>query len=141
MIEVKEYLLWIYKKIILNDKERVAQINEKEVYWCSLGENVGDEENGKGSEFRRPVLVFKKFNNNICWGISMTSQNKENKYYFKVILDDSERSVLVSQMRLVDTKRFDEKIGTISNNEFVLLKERVIEIIKFDPKSLKKDRN
>ncbi len=43
---IKIYLDWLYKKILLTEKERSSQIKEGEVYWCHLGENVGDEENG-----------------------------------------------------------------------------------------------
>ncbi len=30
--------------------------------WCSIGINVGDEEDGKNELYERPVLVIKKFN-------------------------------------------------------------------------------
>lgn len=34
-----------------------------EVWMCSLGRNIGFEQNGSGNNFSRPVLVVKKFNN------------------------------------------------------------------------------
>lgn len=59
---IKHFIDWIITKIIIDNKEKKEfTINEYQVFWCSLGENVGDEENGKGDDFRRPVLVFKKF--------------------------------------------------------------------------------
>ena len=62
---IKRFIEWIYAKIVIDKKERTVHIKECEVYWCILGENIGDEENGKGEGFKRPVLVIKKFNNNI----------------------------------------------------------------------------
>ena len=122
---------WIHKKVEIDSKDRNETIiNEREVYWCSLGENIGDEENGKGEVFRRPVLVFKKFNNHIFWGIPMSSKNKENIYYIKVILKDVEQSAIISQLRLLDTKRLDTKIGYISEIDFAEIKNSVINIIK-----------
>ena len=50
---------WLEQKFKINTQERVHQIKQGEVYWSSLGHNVGDEENGKGENFRRPVLIVK----------------------------------------------------------------------------------
>ncbi len=125
----KKFIDWIHVKININEKERSSQIKEMEVYWCALGENVGDEENGKGNDFCRPVLVFKKFNNNIFWGMPMSTKNKDNPYYIKVILKDVRQSVIISQLRLFDTRRLDKKIGYISREDFVAIKDSVINLI------------
>lgn len=122
---VKRFIHWIYEKIIIDSKERVAIVKECEVYWCNLGENIGDEENGKGEEFRRPVLIFKKFNNNIFWGIPMSSKIKNNKYYVQVLLKDTIRSVMISQLRLLDVKRLDKRIGYISRSDLFKIKDQI----------------
>ena len=127
----KRFMDWIRAKIIINYKERSSTIiKEREVYWCSLGENIGDEENGKGEGFRRPILIFKKFNNRVFWGIPMSTKNKENVYYLKVILKDVEQSVILSQLRLLDTKRLDTKIGYLSEVDFLKIQGSIIDIIK-----------
>jgi mRNA interferase MazF len=92
---------------------------------------VGDEENGKGGQFRRPVLVFKKFNNNIFWGIPMSTKNKENPYYIKVLLKDVVQSAIISQLRILDTKRLDYKIGYVSKTDFDLIKNKIMEVILY----------
>ena len=125
----KRFIDWIYAKIAIDSKERSETvINEREVYWCSLGENIGDEENGKGEVFRRPVLIFKKFNNHIFWGIPMSSKNKESFYYRRVVLKDVEQSVILSQLRLLDTKRLDTKIGFLSESDFLEIQNSVINL-------------
>lgn len=120
---------WINIKMSVDEKERFIQIKEGEVYWSFFGENIGDEENGKGGVFRRPVLVFKKFNNNIFWGIPMSTKNKENIYYVKVLLKDNEQSAMISQLRILDTKRLDEKIGYISKEDYLRVQDSVPKII------------
>ena len=40
---------------------------EGEVWMISVGKNIGFEQNGSGSNFSRPVLVIKKFNNQMFW--------------------------------------------------------------------------
>jgi mRNA interferase MazF len=61
----KKFISWILEKIIIDKTEKIVQVNEAGVYWCSFGENIGFEQNGKGEYFLRPVLILKKFNNNI----------------------------------------------------------------------------
>jgi hypothetical protein len=34
--------------------------HEREIWWCSLGVNLGDEQDGKNNLFERPVLVVRK---------------------------------------------------------------------------------
>ncbi|MEI6041986.1 MAG: type II toxin-antitoxin system PemK/MazF family toxin [bacterium] len=128
---LKIFIDWIYVKINLDKKERKGiYIKEGEVRWCALGENVGDEENGKGYIFRRPVLVFKKFNNNIFWGIPMSTKNKDNIYYVKVLLKNTEQSVIISQLRVLDTKRLDTHIGYLSDKDFAMIQRSIKDLIK-----------
>ena len=127
----KRFLDWIHAKMYIDRQVRSGIIiKEGEVRWCSLGENIGDEENGKGEVFRRPVLVFKKFNNNIFWGIPMSTKNKDSIYYLRVILKDVEQSVIISQLRVLDTKRLDTQIGFLSDQDFVKVQRSVVDLIK-----------
>lgn len=128
---IKHFIDWILTKIIIDKTERRdIIINEYQVFWCSLGENVGDEENGKGEIFRRPVLIFKKFNNNLFWGIPLSTKIKDNKYYVKILLKDIEQSAMISQLRVLDSKRLDEYIGYISRGDFAKIQNRIIDIIR-----------
>jgi len=127
---IKKFIDWIITKIIIDKKERGTVIEECRVYWCSLGENIGDEENGKGDDFRRPVLIFKKFNNNIFWGIPLSTKIKDNKYYIKISLKNEEVSAMISQLRILDTKRLDEYVGYISRVDFIKIQNRIISIIR-----------
>lgn len=117
---------WLYYKFKINNLERKYSIKQGEVYWCSLGVNVGDEQNGKGLNFRRPVLVFKKFNNNIFLGIPLSTKNKNNKYYVTVVVKDVTQSAMISQIRIIDTKRLDEKVGYVSKKDFEKVRSEVI---------------
>ena len=59
----KEYGKWHKKKEVLNERQDIDTIffREKEVWWVALGVNIGFEQDGKGEEFRRPILILKKF--------------------------------------------------------------------------------
>jgi mRNA interferase MazF len=125
----KKFISWIFNKIIIDKNRKDKVIKEGQVFWCSLGENIGFEQNGKGDDFRRPVLIFKKFNNDLFWGIPMSTKLKENKYYIKVLLKDVEQSVLLSQLRILDTKRLDKKIGYISKIDHFNILLKLIDIL------------
>ena len=125
----KRFISWIFNKIIIDKKFKGTSINEHEVYWCLLGENIGFEQNGKGEFFLRPVLIFKKFNNTIFWGIPMSTKNKDNKYYVKVLLKDIEQSAIISQLRILDTKRLYQFIGHVSRDDFRKIRNSVKEIL------------
>ena len=102
---------------------------EREVWWCSLGVNVGDEQDGKGSSFTRPVLVLKKFNRNVFVGIPLSTQLKENQFYHRIHFRGIEQSLLLSQIRLMDAKRFRDKMGELSPPEIDKIKEKLRKLI------------
>lgn len=58
----KDFDVWNNKKKELNNAVFNSYVHAREIWWCSIGINVGDEEDGKNSMFERPVLIIKKFN-------------------------------------------------------------------------------
>ncbi len=105
--------------------------HEREIWWCRLGENIGFEQDGKGKAFSRPVVVFKKFNNEVCLVLPLTTKIKNNKYYLPIQCKDGvTRSVILSQIRLIDAKRFLEKVETISSREFASITKAVIALLQ-----------
>lgn len=132
----KDFVKWHNEKTeIHNDKIRPF-FHEREVWFSSLGENVGFEQDGRGEKFLRPLLILRKFNNEVAWIVPLTRTQKSGKYYFHFSLIDSvgktkEESVaILSQIRLVDAKRLDYKIGDIPEDEFRKLKEALVALLK-----------
>lgn len=133
----KSFAKWHHKKAdIHNDKIRPF-FHEREVWFSSLGENIGFEQDGSGENFLRPVLILKKFNNEVAWGLSLTRTNKTGKYYFQIALvandgkmDERPSVVILSQLRLIDAKRLQYKEGTITDEEFVKIKEALVALLK-----------
>jgi mRNA interferase MazF len=71
----------------------------------------------------RPVLILKKFNKNICLVAPTSTKIKDNKYYFKIEYKQTQYSLLVSQIRVIDTKRFKKKIAQLSTKDLTLIKD------------------
>jgi mRNA interferase MazF len=126
----KDFDLWNSKKKKIDGTERTAfHWKEREVRWCVLGLNIGDEENGKTPDYLRPVVILKKFSKRACLVVSLTTTQKEGKYYFYLgKINNQDSTAILSQIRFIDSMRLSDYMGVISKKQFPLLKEAVIKI-------------
>jgi mRNA interferase MazF len=100
---------------------------EREVRMCSLGRNVGFEQNGTGSSFGRPVLVIKKFNNQMFWVVPLSTKQKAFDFYHNFVDPNGQKvAVVLAQPRLLSVKRFERNIYTISLPEFDSISAKLI---------------
>jgi len=126
----KDYRKWHDKKSQINDIEVRPFFHEREIWYCTMGANVGFEQDGNGEDFLRPVIVFRKFNSEIFWAIPLTRTKKETKHYFQFIFqDDTPSAAILSQVRLMDARRLDHKIGGISKNDFEKLTKKFKDLL------------
>ena len=72
----KDFWKWHGKKENIHDEGHRVFFHEREIWFCHLGANIGFEEDGKGENFGRPVVVFRKFNNEVFWGVPLTTRTK-----------------------------------------------------------------
>lgn len=125
----KDFQKWHTEKSWLETEKTRPFFHEREVWWCHSGLNVGFEQDGKGEKFTRPVLVFKKFNKEIFWALPLSTKNKIGKFYANIDLGDGvERSVILSQIRLMDGKRLLGKIKTISKKNYIEIQKAFISL-------------
>jgi len=126
---IKHFDRWFKIKPHLDSLSKYPKFQEGDVWWCHLGENVGHEECGKGNKFLRPVIIFKKFNSRIFFGIPTSSKLKDSPFYRPIIIKGIRVSVLMSQLRLFDVKRLLYKQGKISPSELNYLKKDFIKFL------------
>jgi mRNA interferase MazF len=129
--QILEYFAnWTKLKIRIHDSDVTDRyFYEREIWWASLGANIGFEQDGKNSNYERPVLVLKKFNKNILWALPLTSKIKEGKYYFNTENEGEKSSVILSQLRLISSKRLLRKIRTLPEGEFLEIRKRIKDLI------------
>lgn len=128
---MKDFDSWNKEKKNLEDTSRDSlSFHEREIWWCSIGYNLGDEQDGKNELFERPILIVKKFNNKVCWALPMTTKQKEGIYYHQLEHDGKMFSVILSQLRLVSVKRFRRFVRKISPHQFEQIQEKLIGFIK-----------
>ncbi len=122
---MRDYKKWHIEKSHINETITRPFFNEREIWYCALGANVGSEEDGKGDTFTRPILILRKFNDEILWGLPLTSTIKDSKYYYELkVRSIRKSSVILSQIRLIDAKRLLNRIGKISSVEFQEIKRK-----------------
>ena len=118
MDTIKRFLEWIkLKEKLHTNKHKPPLFKEGEIWWCSLGENIGSEINGKSGLFSRPVLIFKKLSRSTFMGIPTSSQDRKGSCYVQISLGNIKSVVILSQARLLDYKRLSSKIGELDLGE------------------------
>ena len=122
----KDFTNWHKVKTGLQKNSSQASFEERDVWWCSVGLNVGDEEDGKGANFRRPVLVLRKFNKRIFWGVPLTTQVKDKPYYHKINFKGAPQCAMITQLKLYDSKRLSERMGKITHEQLKKIKGDII---------------
>jgi mRNA interferase MazF len=99
------------------------RIYEKQVWWVSLGENIGTELYGKGDTFSRPVIVFKKLSHTTFLTIPTSSKHKNGSWFYPFALQGRSVVACLHQVRVLDSKRFLERQGEMNDKNFTLLKK------------------
>ena len=126
----KDFIKWHKAKRDIHKRNERPFYHEREIWWCSVGENVGFEMDGKGVDFARPVLIIKGFSKEVFLCVPVTTKPKTGKYYVDINFGDGKsRKAILSQIRLVDSKRLQEKIVTLDEPHFREIKQAVIRII------------
>lgn len=120
---------WTKLKIKIHLNERVFYFRDREVWWTSLGANIGFEQNGKNEAYERPVLVFKKFGKEMLWALPLTRKNKVGRFYFDLKPAGFDSRIILSQLRLISSKRLVRKIGIIPNGMFSQIEQLIKELI------------
>ncbi len=124
----KDFDKWCNRKKKI-DKRNVdiekIMFQEKEIWWCATGVNVGFEQDGKNSNFERPVLIYKKFNKHIFWGIPLTTKDVDSSlpFYLDLLDTDTKSTLILSQLRLYDSRRLLRHIRTLNSKIFNTIKQ------------------
>lgn len=121
---------WTKIKLRINLKniENIYFYN-REIWWSNIGSNIGFEQDGKNSNFSRPILIIKKFNKNMLWAIPLTSRYKEGVYIYNLYYKNTNYNFILSQLKLISSKRLIRKMTKISKNDFIKIKNRIKEFL------------
>jgi len=124
----KDFDTWNNLKKQIQERPIDFHVRPLQIWWCSLGINIGSEQDGKNENFERPVLIYKFINKDMFLILPFTSSTKEDRHH--VIVEDEnlhKSSVILSQIRVVSPKRLLRQVGWISERWFLLIAQRLQE--------------
>ena len=124
---------WNEVKKTAHLKENLVGYKEREIFWLRLGKNIGSEEFGKGNEFQRPVIIVKKLTKDLFFGIPLTSKIKQGSYFYTFTYKDKKgkfhtNTAMILQLRTFDKKRLMGRIGTMPQDDFENIAEKIREL-------------
>ncbi len=127
----KDFDAWNKEKKKTNDNQSYLPLyHEREIRWCRFGLNIGFEQDGTGRSYSRPALILKGFSRHVCLVVPLTTSTKKNKYYIPIgTVAGKDASVIISQLRLIDTRRLDQSIVTMDKAMFEPIRKAVKDML------------
>lgn len=126
---MKDFDRWNKTKKKISSKQHFP-VKLGDVHWCSLGLNIGFEQDGDNENFQRPVIILKKFSSSFVLVAPITTRNHVGDWYLDINILNQRRLVILNQIKPVDTKRLNFSFCEISNKERLKILNFYIELIK-----------
>ena len=126
---MKPFDVWnILKKKIHNINQR-PYYKEGEIWWSNYGIHVGDELDGKGNQCQRPVLILKGLSRNVCLVVPLSTKIHTHKYRILIKILNKDQNLVISQIKVMDCKRFFKKMTKINRAELLMIKQKIRELL------------
>lgn len=123
---LKDFDDWNEKKKRIDGGHHKPFFSAREIWWCYLGLNVGSEHNGSGRRYSRPVLILKGLSRTTCIIIPLTTAFKTHPYHIPLgTVDGKKAHAVISQIRVIDTKRFINRISVLHKDIFEHVRKSV----------------
>lgn len=129
----KDFDTWNTLKKIVNENDRQVFGYPREVWWCSLGINVGAEVDGKNENFERPVIIMRVYNKETMLVLPTTSKEKKDKFHIAIEVDSVNQKtgehykkkvyVKLTQSRVISNKRLLRKVDVINEVDFEMIQK------------------
>lgn len=107
MTYMKDFENWHELKQRLDGKGKLVPYKKRQIWWTSLGVNIGHEIDGKHQSFERPVLVIKKINASSAFVVPLTSTIREgDSRLVSFEINGKKSSAAIAEARKIDVRRF-----------------------------------
>lgn len=119
----KKFSEWIDVKEKLHEKNmNVPYVNQGDIWWASVGENIGQEVNGKNKEFSRPIIILKKLAFGFYFVIPVTTRPKYGTWYVPFYYNKRSMIACLHQSRAMDYRRLWSRMGELDSDDFSRIK-------------------
>lgn len=128
---MQEYDKWNEIKKETSKEIQLVGYKTRDIFNVKVGKNIGFEQNGKGEEFVRPVVIYKKLTKDMFIGIPLTTTKRDGSFFFHFEFIPNKTSVaILPQGKLFSSKRLLNKIGVINKNDFENLKKKYLKLLE-----------
>lgn len=127
----KDFDNWNTLKKSVNANDRQVFGYPREVWWCSLGINIGAEADGKNENFERPVIIMRVYNKETMLVLPTTGREKKDKFHVPIEVNSINTKtgehykktvyVKLTQARVISNKRLLRKVDVIGEEEFEMI--------------------
>lgn len=107
------------------DSEQYFRVQE--IWWCSLGVNIGSEMDGKNELFERPVLIIRKISKDLLLIAPITSKIRDVAYRIDLKCNEVKSQAVISQSKTISSKRLIRRIGYTKKN---IYQSALIELVR-----------
>lgn len=126
---IKRFAEWLHIKTRIDGgAHKPPLFNEREIWWCSVGENIGVEISGKGTFFRRPVLILKKLDSFSCMGLPLSRTQRKGSWFISLEVNGVSNTIILSQIRHFDYRRMDKRMGILREDEFEYVRNEFVKL-------------
>ena len=122
----KDFDRWnkLKKSINATDDSKRVYFHEGDIWWARLGVNVGFEIDGKHSNFARPVIVLRKYNQYSFLALPLTTSGRANRWRIGIgAVAGKKAFAVLSQLRNLDSLRLYQKVGHLDAELLSTLKK------------------
>ncbi len=120
---VKDFAGWFVLKKRIDASSILFYAHPREVWWCSLGVNIGAEIDGKHETFERPILVIRVYKTESLFVLPLTTVPKDDDFHFKIATERQTAWAKLTQGRVISTKRLLRKVDIVDSEQFENLRK------------------
>jgi mRNA interferase MazF len=124
----KDFKNWFLQKPKidrLNSQPPFVDIGQ--IWWCYAGENIGSEISGKGVNFARPCVIYKKLSRYNFMIAPCSTKIKEGSWFVQFTHNKILQVAVLSQVKIIDYRRLKNKMGELDSIDF----EKIISGFEF----------
>ena len=63
------------------------------------------------------------------WGVPLTTKEKEREFYFIFYFKNRKSTVILSQLRILSSKRLIRKMGSLNKEQFSRVEKMILKLI------------
>lgn len=129
---IKKFDKWNGLKKDLDKKTIEFEIDEREVWWSSIGVNVGEEIDGKHANFERPMLILKKLSKDTVFALPISSTIREGSNFFNSEINNQQSSISLHQGRYMSRKRMLRRVETLMEEKFIEIRNAFCKLFQIE---------